>query len=622
MNNRITYLLLSLLCLGQLLASAASKPNVIIIFTDDQGYQDLGCFGSPNIKTPHIDRMAQEGMRFTDFYSAASVCTPSRAALLTGCYPERVGNLGVLFPNRTKGLNPEETTIARMLKSAGYATACIGKWHLGHHKEFLPTSHGFDRYFGIPYSNDMGVDRNMVLSKEMVWRNGATEEKFRSSRGRAGGPPVMRGTEVVEWPADQNTLSKRYTEESIAFIEENKDQPFFLYLPHTMPHIPLFVTPEFEGKSEIGLYGDCIEEIDSGVGQILDKLRDLGIDKDTLVVYTSDNGPWKLKGNATDKVKGNMNRNIGGSALPLKGYKFSKNEGGMRVPTVMWWPGRIPAGKDCREVTGTIDLLPTIAAISGACLPEKKIDGKSIVPLLEGTEGAKSPHEAYYYRTQGVRSGKWKLLGGSLYDLSEDIGESKDLAKDNPDVVERLKGLLADHKAELAENKRPAGDVGSSPAVAPRRKPLDWAKVKPGDVYSSSQAPYIVKKAFKISGTFEAKGDSSQILVAHGGSSVGYSLYAAGGNLVFAVSPGNKRIERVQVSIGSGKVEFSAGLDDKGHLFVQAWEGEAVKSESGKHWIGRTPQESLCIGFDDANPVDPTAPKGKSTVRLSQLKIE
>jgi len=619
MNYRFTYLLLSILCLGHFL-NADTKPNVIIIFTDDQGYQDLGCFGSPNIKTPHIDQMAKEGMRFTDFYSAASVCTPSRAALLTGCYPERVGNLGVLFPNRSQGLNPEETTIARMLKSAGYATACVGKWHLGHHKEFLPTSHGFDSYFGIPYSNDMGIDRNMKLAEKVVWRNEANEEKFRSSSGRGGGPPVMRGTEVIEWPADQNTLTKRYTEESIAFIKENKDQPFFLYLPHTMPHIPLFVTPEFEGKSDAGLYGDCIEEIDWGVGEILKTLKELKIDQNTLIVYTSDNGPWNLKGNNTDKVKGNMNRRIGGSAYPVKGYKFSKNEGGMRVPTVMRWPAKIPEGSACSEVAGTIDLLPTIAAISGACLPGKKIDGKSIVPLMEGAEGEKSPHEGYFYRTQGVRSGKWKLLGNNLYDLSEDIGESKNVAKENPEVLERLKNLLQAHKDELNQNRRPAGNVAGG--ASPSGKPVDWSKVKPGNVFSSYHAPKIAKKAFKISGTFEVTEKAENILVSHGGSSVGYCLYASGGKLIFAVAPGNKKIERVQVAIEPGKVKFAAGLDAKGHLFVQAGDGEVVKSEAGKQWITKTPQENLSIGFDEANPVDPKAPKGKLKGGLSNLKIE
>ena len=439
------------------------QPNFIVIFIDDQGYQDLGCFGSPNIKTPNIDQMAKEGMRFTDFYSAASVCTPSRAALLTGCYPERVGNLRVLFPNQKKGLNPEETTIAGMLKKTGYATACIGKWHLGHLKEFLPTRHGFDSYYGIPYSNDMWIDLNMKLAKDIKLREGMTLEgiarQTEKKKAKRNLVPLMRNEEVIEYPADQSTLTKRYTEEAVRFISENSKKPFFLYLPHTMPHIPLYASPEFEGKSDAGLYGDCIEEIDWSVGQIVETLKKHGIDKDTFVVYTSDNGPWDLKGNATNKVKGNMNRRIGGSALPLRGYKFQKWEGGMREPTVMWWPGRIGAGRECNEIAGTIDILPTIAALSGANLPEKKIDGKSIIALIEGREGAKSPHEAYFYRTEAVRCGKWKLKKNELFDLSEDISESKNVAQQNLEVVTQLKKLLDEHRDELEKNKRPCGIV-------------------------------------------------------------------------------------------------------------------------------------------------------------------
>jgi arylsulfatase A len=459
----------------------ADKPNFIVILTDDQGYQDLGCFGSPNIKTPNIDRMASQGMRFTDFYSAAATCTPSRAALLTGCYPERVGNLAVLFPEagldrRYRGLNPKETTIAEMLKAEGYATACIGKWHLGHRAEFLPTNQGFDSYLGIPYSNDMYPARSMKYAADCLWREGVTPQKLKEI---FAGPeamvwpfrpaemkdkvPLMRDLECIEFPADQSTLTKRYTEEALKFITSNRDKPFFLYLPHTMPHTPLYASPEFEGRSDAGLYGDCVEEIDWSVGQIVKTLQAHDLDKNTLIVYTSDNGPWIL-GKATDKVKGNMNRRVGGSALPLRGSKFTRWEGGMRVPTVMWWPGRIPAGKVCTEIAGAIDLLPTLAELSGAKLPSEKIDGKSIVPLIEARQGAKSPHEAYFYLqshgtspTSGVRCGNWKLLGDELFNLADDISESKNVAAGNPEVTARLKKLLDEYRQELSENKRPPG---------------------------------------------------------------------------------------------------------------------------------------------------------------------
>ncbi len=446
---------------GTLRHSAATSrrpPNVIVIFTDDQGYQDLGCFGSPHIRTPNIDRMAQEGMRFTDFYVGASVCTPSRASLLTGCYPERVGNLPVLFPKDKRGLHPNEITIADLLKTRGYATACVGKWHLGHLEPFLPTSQGFDTYFGIPYSNDMGIDKTMKLAPDIVWREGINEEKFRSGNG--GGPPLMRNTEVIECPADQATLTRRYTEEAIRFIKTSANQPFFLYLPHTMPHVPLYASPEFEGKSAIGLYGDVLEEIDWSVGQILQTLKAEGLDEDTLVVFTSDNGPWHFKNPDQHKVKGDTHRRVGGSALPLRGAKFSTWDGGMREPTVMRWPGRIPAGTECQEVVGTIDLLPTFAELSGTQAPQDRIiDGRSIVPIIEGRPGARAPRDAFFYRTQGVRVGPWKLINGELYHLGKDIGETNNVASDNPDVVKRLSDLLEAHKAELNRNKRPAGTL-------------------------------------------------------------------------------------------------------------------------------------------------------------------
>lgn len=435
-------------------AAAADRPNVIFIFTDDQGYNDLGCFGSPNIKTPHVDRMAAEGMRLTSFYSGASVCTPSRAALLTGCYPERVGNLGVLFPTSPVGLNPEETTLAEMLQQHGYATACFGKWHLGHRQESLPSSHGFDEYFGIPYSNDMGVDPNMRLAENIEWRNGKSIEDFRTSAVKE--PPLMRDKVVIEWPADQSQLTKRYTEETIRFITEHADEPFFVYLPHTMPHVPLYVSGAFQGQSDAGLYGDAIEEIDWSVGEILRTLKELKIDEQTMVIYTSDNGPWDFKGDDELRIKGNTNRRVGGSADPLRGAKFSNWEGGFRVPCVMRWPTRIPTGSVCDEITATIDLLPTIAEFSGAPLPKDGvIDGKSIAALLEGKTDAKTPHETYFYRTKAVRSGKWKLIEGKLYDLHTDISESTNLADENPEVVTKLKQLLEDHKAEMKAEGRP-----------------------------------------------------------------------------------------------------------------------------------------------------------------------
>ncbi|MCF7976219.1 MAG: sulfatase [Phycisphaerae bacterium] len=433
----------------------SDKPNFIVIFIDDQGYQDLGCFGSPNIKTPNIDRMAGEGLRFTDFYSAAQVCTPSRAALLTGCYPERVGNLPVLFPNQRRGLNPQETTIAEMLKGNGYKTACIGKWHLGHLKAFLPTSQGFDSYFGIPYSNDMWLDPNMTLAQDVVLREGVTMDDYRTKRKNS--VPLMRNTEVIEYPADQNLLTQRYTSEALAFIEANKANPFFLYLPHTMPHVPLYASPEFEGQSDAGLYGDCIEEIDWSMGEILAALKRLGIDKNTLVVYTSDNGPWDFPNNAKNKVKGNTQRRVGGSALPLRGYKFQTWEGGMREPTVMWWPGHIAAGQECHEIAGTIDLLPTFASLSGSPLPDKTIDGKSLVSLLRNPSSTLSPHDAYFYRTKGVRSGQWKLIDGKLYDLASDIAESTDLSQEHPEVKARLTTLLEERNQEIKQNGRQAG---------------------------------------------------------------------------------------------------------------------------------------------------------------------
>jgi len=427
--------------------ATADKPNFVIIFTDDQGYQDVGCFGSPSIKTPNLDGMAAEGMRFTDFYSAASVCSPSRAALLTGCYPPRVGITRVLFPRDNIGLDPEESTIADVLKEQGYATACIGKWHLGHLPQFLPTNNGFDSYFGIPYSNDMdgvkGKDRNL----DRAWQN---------KDYSPWNVPLMRDERIVERPADQTTLIERYTREAVRFIRQNKDKPFFLYLPHTMPHVPLFVSDEFYVEDAKKAYIATIEQIDFSIGEVLAALNETGVDGKTLVVFTSDNGPWLSK------------KHHGGCALPLRDGKFSTYEGGMREPCIMRWPGKIPAGMVCGEVCGTIDLLPTFAGLAQARVPtDRVIDGRDIWPLMAAGPGAESPHEAYYYykgkNLEAVRSGRWKLRRSKkdteLYDLEADISEKNNLADEHPEIVKRMTDMMEEFDRQLKDNARPAGKV-------------------------------------------------------------------------------------------------------------------------------------------------------------------
>jgi len=431
-------------------AAEGERPNFVIIFCDDLGYADLSCFGSTTIQTPRLDRMAAEGMKFTDFYAAGPVCSPSRAALLTGRYPKRVGITGVLFPADKTGIKPQHKTIAEVLKTAGYATACIGKWHVGHLPEFMPTRKGFDHFFGMPYSNDMKPY------------------------------PLVRGDKTVEEPADQDTLIERYTEDAVRFMTANKDRPFFLYFAHNMPHIPLHITERFKGKSKGGLYGDVIEAIDWSTGEVLDALARLGIDKKTYVIFTSDNGPWLVKGKE------------GGSALPLRDGKGTTWDGGMREPCIAWGPGRVPAGKVCAEMALTMDLLPTLAKLGGATLPGGYLlDGKDISPLMLGAEGAKTPHEAFFFyngsRLEAVRSGPWKLIlfaappkdaegddakprPPQLYHLVEDIGEKKNVAAENPDVVARLRALAEKGVKDIG------GTLGRSYAV--KKKPAAPAKAE------------------------------------------------------------------------------------------------------------------------------------------------
>lgn len=451
-------------------AATPSQPNVVIIYTDDQGYADLSVQGAKGFKTPNLDRMAAEGRRFTNFYAAAPVCSASRAAILTGCYPTRVGIIGALPPKSKSGLNPEETTIAEVLKAKGYATALFGKWHLGDHPDLLPVKQGFDEYLGLPYSNDMWPDNPDAGNRNWPVLPLIENDHFTI--------PAINA-------ADQATLTTRYAEASVNFIRKNKATPFLLCVAPSMPHVPLYVSDKFKGKSEKGLYGDVIEELDWAVGEILSTLKAEGLDENTLVLFTSDNGPWSVYGNHA------------GSAEPLRDAKGTCWEGGIRVPFIARWPGKIPAGTVSPEPLCNIDFLPTIAQICGAKLPERKIDGKDIWPVLSGAKDAKSPHEALYFyygnnELQAMRSGPWKLMlphqyrfvdkvgndgargtyigkkcGTELYNLEADPSESNDLAAKEPEVLARLLALAAKERTELGDaltkapgtERRPPGRV-------------------------------------------------------------------------------------------------------------------------------------------------------------------
>ena len=447
----------------------AKTPNVVIMFMDDMGYADIGAFGAKSYPTPNLDKMAKEGRKFTDFYVTQAVCSASRAGLLTGCYNVRIGILGALGPKSNIGISPNEVTIAEICKQKGYATGCFGKWHLGHHKKFLPKQHGFDEYFGLPYSNDMWPYHPGVLHLPM-------EERIK----RWPHLPLIEGNKVINPKVsakDQEKLTTQYTERAVSFIEKNKDKPFFAYIPHSMVHVPLYVSKKFKGKSGAGLFGDVMMEVDWSVGQIMKTLKKHKLEKNTLFIFTSDNGPWLNYGDHA------------GSAAPLREGKGTMFEGGCREPTLAWWPGKIPANSVCKEPLMTIDLLPTIAEMIGAKLPGHRIDGKNILPLML-SDNAKSPHKAYYFyngnQLQAVRQGKWKLhfphgyrtmagkpggTGGiptnysqakielSLFDLHQDIGESKDLKAEFPDIVTRLSELGKKFDEKLKKTKRQPGKI-------------------------------------------------------------------------------------------------------------------------------------------------------------------
>ena len=447
------------------LPAHASNPNFIIIFTDDQGYGDLSCFGSKTIKTPHIDRLASEGRKFTSFMVASPVCTPSRAALLTACYPKRVGmHQHVLFPSSRKGLHPGEHTIADHLKAQGYATACFGKWHLGHQPEVLPTSNGFDTYYGIPYSNDMnhpdnkGKPRGGWQGMDILWNDPeSTLTKWKT--------PLFEDEKIVELPVDQRTITRRCTQKAIDFVTANKEKPFFVYLPHSMPHIPLYVPDDVRDPDPKNAYINTIEHIDTEVGRLLDALDELKLTSKTYVIYTTDNGPWLPF------------RHHGGSAGPLREGKGTTFEGGQRVPCLIRGPG-IPAGTVCAELAGTIDILPTIAALTGKPLPAgKKVDGLDVSSLWVG-KAKESPRKEFLHYTsrgdlQGIRQGSWKLLVKNqrgrrnqnrnaptnsgqvlLFDLSKDLGEQNNLADQHPDLVKKLRQRMEALDKEITANAR------------------------------------------------------------------------------------------------------------------------------------------------------------------------
>jgi len=592
--------------------AAPARPNIVLIYLDDLGYGDIGPFGSTKNRTPHLDRMAREGMKLTSFY-AAPVCSVSRAQVITGCYGQRVSIPGVLFPGADYGLNPDEHTVAELLRAQGYATMCIGKWHLGDQPPFLPTRHGFDRYFGVPYSNDM-MKRAKANGQAVV--------------------PLVRDDQVAELLTgdDQDRLTERYTDEAVKFIAAQRERPFFLYLPHTAVHVPIHPGEKFRDQSRNGRYGDWVEEVDWSTGRVLDTLRELKLAENTLVVFTSDNGPWLSRGRD------------GGEAGPLRGGKGSTWEGGVREPTLAWWPGRIAAGSVCDAVAGNIDLLPTFVGLAGGSVPtDKKIDGRDIAPLLLGTS-KQSPRDAHFYyhgyRLQAVRQGPWKLavapqndgLGtassavpGSLdaprlYHLDAEVGERTDVAAKHPEVVARLKALVVKMAAELGDGKpgpevRPPGRVDKPTTLYPveegggargggqagTTQPLGDLKI--GDTLTGARAPHVQGRALTIACEVETKARDG-VLVAHGGAAVGYALYLKAGRAVFAVHQADREIVRLTSPAALGdRAKLEARLAADGALSLLV-DGQQVAAGKISGPLNRQPVEPFCVGHDSAVPVD------------------
>lgn len=614
---------------------AETKPNFIFILADDMGYGDIGPFGSTQNRTPNLDRMAREGMKLTSFY-AAPVCTPSRAQILTGCYAKRVSLPRVLGPVAPIGLSSNEHCIAELLKQQGYATIAIGKWHVGDQPEFLPTRHGFDQYFGLPYSNDMGGQ--------------GRQPKARSERHPP--LPLVQDDHVIETvtPEGQNRLTERYTDLAVKFIREHESSPFFLYLPHTAVHKPLHPGDRFRGKSPYGLYHDWVEEVDWSVGQVLDTVRELGLSDRTLVIYSSDNGPWMRK--TTND----------GNAGPLRGAKGSTYEGGVREPTLAWWPGHVPAGSVVDAITANFDLLPTFVHLAGGTVPsDHPIDGRDISELLLG-RSHDSPHQTHYYfeanTLQAVRSGSWKLailpqnecvvgqqpparrrgevFTPALYNLETDIGERTNLAASHPEIVQQLQKLVAKVDADLGTNElgpgvRPPGRVakpvglwlpGQAPSDDEVAAHYDLARLDQldiGETLASDEAPQIAGKALTISGNVTPE-SSSGVIVAQGGSACGYALHLREGQLVFTVREHAQTVSVSTKKLPQGAFQFEARLARDGAMTLMTG-GKVAATGKAPGSIPVQPKEDFCVGFDNGRPVGEYDGQPLFRGSISQLKV-
>jgi arylsulfatase A-like enzyme len=607
--------------------AAAPPPNIIIHFIDDLGYGDIGPFGAVKQTTPHLDRMAREGMKLTSFY-AAPVCSVSRAQIMTGCYGARVSVPGVYPPGSKNGLHPQEHTIADRLRPLGYATRCIGKWHLGDQPAFLPTKQGFDHYLGIPYSNDM-LKTASVDGRRVV--------------------PLVRDDQVERLldETDQDRIEEIYTDEAVKFIRSSKEKPFFLYFPHTAVHTPIHPGKAFQGSSQNGRFGDWVQEVDASVGRVFDTLRELQLDTNTLVIFTSDNGPWLIKG--AD----------GGSAGPLRGGKGSTWEGGVRVPTLAWWPGKIAPSSVSDAVAGTIDVLPTCLKIAGAEVPAQPvIDGRDLSPLLFG-QSKDSPREAHYYfssyNLQAVRQGPWKLAlttqretmgkdaaadaseNPRLYHLDQDIGEKTNLAAQHPDIVAKLTALAEKMTTEIGgdepKSRRPPGEAENPVTLYPtsdkpkegrtpkaKAKPTDLSKLQPGDKLDADKAPQIAGTPFILNCELTTA-QRDAILIAHGGASTGYALHLSGGKLIWAIRHG-KTLTTAQTDYPADNQphRITATLGKKGQLTLQLDQNAPVTATS-PGLIRSQPKEDFCLGHDNKVPVATNTAKGTFEGKITHLAI-